>query len=1005
MTIVRLLFLMNLLFVFNASTQVVVSFQSGETTDPWTYISSGASAIALNEAQLAPNKTSGTRSLVAGGNTGGGNCFAGGSGNGPSTARSFTFDPLDISQSNESTRTLTFNWGNRFPACNGTGWDSGENLTFTPYLDGVAQPTVTLVTGSNNAQFSIQTHQHTYSIPPCVNSFHFRISVTTNRSDEYLFIDDVQLTAPQLNGSGATPIAGPVYVCEGSIESYTVNPVPSLSYTWSGLPSGAQFTSANGTTSSSTMEIDWGTAAPGTYTISVITTNACGTEGTPQTLDVTVEPAPLPVNISGPATICSGQSVELQTNYTSNITWSTNETTPSIFISTPGTYSISINTACGLLTADHTVAPGELPLIQSVDVSPISCNGQDDGALLVTASASGALSYAINGGTWQASPIFSNLPAGDYVVSVQTDQGCTSQQTVTIQDLPPLEVTASNDGAVCEGTIIGLHATSNYTGAVGYSWSGPNGYTSDLSDPIDALESGTYTVIASYGACTSAPDQTVATVYAIPVANATNSGPYCAGEVIVLNGSVDLGNPATYSWSGPNGFSSMQQNPLTAIEAGNYELTVTVDGCSSLPAVTTVNLFPIPDALADYSAPFCPGTVLNLFGASSLSGVTYSWFGPNGYSSSEQNPSDATEAGTYTLTTSANGCISSPFELVVVPESPSLQVFNSGPACEGTLIQLSSATDATENLNYFWTGPNGFTSSLPNPSGVSISGTYQLTLTAGTCTVQSATEVLIHPNPIADFYEQSDCIYSPLAFNSLSYVPDYPNAIESWTWDFGDGTTGFGETTDHTYPTAGAYTAQLTVQSIHGCSASAQRIMNVWPKPNAQFSFYPEELSDFNPTVVFHNTTTNADSYSWIIDEQTFDLFEPEYTFENPSSAQTVTLIAYSDQGCIDTIEQIIPYRNELIYYVPNAFTPDGDEFNNTFNPVFSSGHDPYHYLLSIYNRWGELIFQTQDLAIGWDGTYNGRTVENGTYSWVIEVKFQESDDKASLVGHVSLIR
>jgi hypothetical protein len=264
------------------SAQVTVSFQGGEVGDPWGFTSTGASALASSEATQTPNKVTGTSSLVVGGNTGGGNCFDTGSGNGPNTARTFTFNTLDITSSNASTRTLTFNWGNRFPACSGTGWDSGENLTFRAYHDGVAQATVTLATGNNNAQFSILTNSYSWSVPPCVNQFYFVVSVTTNRADELLFLDEVKITAPQFNGSLVTSsISGNTSVCIGATENYNVTPEAGISYTWSGLPAGAAFTSANGTTTSSTMTVNWGTTPSGTYTLTVTPSNSCGVIGMP----------------------------------------------------------------------------------------------------------------------------------------------------------------------------------------------------------------------------------------------------------------------------------------------------------------------------------------------------------------------------------------------------------------------------------------------------------------------------------------------------------------------------------------------------------------------------------------------------------------------------------------------------------------------------------------------------------------------------------------------------
>lgn len=186
-------------FSFMADAQTTLFFQSGDVGDTWAFSSTGADPTAAAEALSPLNFTSAPQSLVVGGNTPGGSCIDGGSGNGPSTSRTFTFDAVDVSTSNQFARTLTFNWGNRHPVCTGTGWDTGENLIFTPVHDGVSQANITLASGANDAVFNIATNTFSYTVPPCVNSFSFILSITTNRRDELLFLDDVLLTTPGFN--------------------------------------------------------------------------------------------------------------------------------------------------------------------------------------------------------------------------------------------------------------------------------------------------------------------------------------------------------------------------------------------------------------------------------------------------------------------------------------------------------------------------------------------------------------------------------------------------------------------------------------------------------------------------------------------------------------------------------------------------------------------------------------------------------------------------------------
>ena len=179
--------------------QTIVAFQGAEPGDSWAYTASGASSIALAEAQSAANYTSGSQSIVMGGLTDGGSCLSGGSGNGASIANILTFSEVDISTSTNFTRELTFNFGNRFPECGGTGFDAGENLVFTPIFNGIPQAPIVVFTGSNNATLDIDLNDYAYSIPPCVTSFAFQLQISLNRDDEFIFIDDVSLSTPGFN--------------------------------------------------------------------------------------------------------------------------------------------------------------------------------------------------------------------------------------------------------------------------------------------------------------------------------------------------------------------------------------------------------------------------------------------------------------------------------------------------------------------------------------------------------------------------------------------------------------------------------------------------------------------------------------------------------------------------------------------------------------------------------------------------------------------------------------
>lgn len=697
----QLLFLLLSLVFFNQlHSQVTLSFQGAETGDPWSYTTSGASALAMSEALSAQNKTSGTQSLVAGGNTGGGNCFASGTGNGPSTARYFAFSTLDISQSNESTRTLTFNWGNRFPACNGTGWDSGENLTFTAYHDGVAQPTVTLATGSGNAQFSIQTHQHSHSIPPCVNSFRFTVSVTTNRADELLFIDDVILTAPQLNSSTAQPdpISGLTSVCQNAIENYSVTGVPSTVYTWSGLPAGAQFTSPNGTTGSNTITVDWGSAAPAIYTLTVTPSNACGASGTPQTIDVTVIGQPsVSISPSGQETICNGSSILITPSGSSGTyTWQDNSNGTTFLASTAGEYYVSVSNSCGSADSDTlTVTVIDVPTL-TITGSNSFCPG--DSVLL---TANGGTNYTwSNGATGTA--IYVTSP-GTYTVSSSNSCGSSDSPgfAVTVGTSPVAQISGNN--FFCTGDSVLLTASGGDT----YLWSnGHVGSTLYVSAP------GNYSVVASNGCGDSAPASVTINEFSIPTPAINGTLSYCAGDSTLLTAS----GATNYVWS-----TGTVGNSIYATSPGNYSVIGSNQCGASAPVTVTVAELSAPVGSINGTGHICEGEVGFL---STSGGDSYLW------STGETTETiNITTGGTYSVTIT-NTCGSATVSINVTSsfvEAAFSYVLGTGLPASAEFTNETSV-GAT---SYSWDFGNGDQSVLEHPStSYETSGNYLVTLTA-----------------------------------------------------------------------------------------------------------------------------------------------------------------------------------------------------------------------------------------------------------------------------------
>lgn len=346
--------------------------------------------------------------------------------------------------------------------------------------------------------------------------------------------------------------------------------------------------------------------------------------------------------------------------------------------------------------------------------------------------------------------------SGTYNLTI-TANGCTSaagSATVTINQTPGTP-TPTGNSPVCSGNAINLstNAVSNAT----YAWSGPSSFSSSSQNPSinnsTSAMSGTYSLTTTVNGCTSqAGTISIAVNNAPATPSASSNSPLCAGAT--LNLSTATVSNATYAWTGPNGFTSTQQNPslsnATTAMSGTYSLIVTTNGCSSLAgtvAVTVNSSATTPNASSN--SPVCSGGTLNL--STTVTGATYAWTGPNGYTSTQQNPSitnlTSANAGTYTLTVSSGNCTSQPASISVVVNSAlaTPTITTNSPVCVGNTINLS--TPAISNASYAWTGPNGFTSTQQNPSitnaGTANAGTYSVVITSGNCSSPAASSAVI----------------------------------------------------------------------------------------------------------------------------------------------------------------------------------------------------------------------------------------------------------------------
>lgn len=355
--------------------------------------------------------------------------------------------------------------------------------------------------------------------------------------------------------------------------------------------------------------------------------------------------------------------------------------------------------------------------------------------------------------------------------------------------------------------------------------------------------------------------------------------------------------------------------------------------------------------------------------------------------------------GSYTITSGAGACSSSA-TFTIDPQLPNVTpTFNiTSNICEGT-TPPTLPTTSTNGVSGTW-----------NPAVVDAvvgTGTYTFTPTVGQCASVVTVDITVSSGLIASFTADNTSGCAPLKVDFTN--TSVGNGTCSYT--ISNGVVLNDCNPSYTFTQSGCYDVTLTVTNETGCSGSVTEnsIVCVDESPTASFIANPGKIGGLTDIVHFNNTSSNANSYEWTLgDGSTSNETHPTHKYDLEESRYVVTLVAINASGCTDTISQVIPVEEELIYFIPNTFTPDGNEINQVFKPIFSSGFDPNDYHLTIFNRWGEKVFESYDADYGWDGSYgvnvNG-IVKEGVYLYKIVFKSNYNDKRMEVVGHVNLIR
>jgi gliding motility-associated-like protein len=971
-----------------------------------------------------------------------------------STSGTSTLPTQTILNPNASSGTVTYTVIPSLNGCDGPPVDYVITVNPSPVLTSIANQTVCAGASVSQVSFTSTPPGATFTWNNSNSSI--GLSATGNgnipsftglNSSNTAQVGQISVT-PSLNGcigSASTfsitinplPVMNPIQnqvVCAGvsvPTTSFSSQPI-GASYSWTNSEPNIGLAS-NGTGNILAFSGQNNTSNTLIGTI-VVTPTLNGCVGNTANFTISINPGPTTIASSN-SEICIGETLELYAsdatiqnvsylwsgpdNFTSNVQ---NPIIPSATLIHAGNYTVEVTANNCTSSSQVSVVVNDIPTSNASYNGPL-CEGDFLQLNATTSNVSGVVyswSHSNGFSSTEQNPIISPVNmsgAGIYTLTVSKGTCSSSSQIDVVINPVPVSIASSNS-PICEGENLMLFATNSTVPGATYLWQGPGMFDSSIQNPtiptVSVNNAGLYTVEVEANGCSSSSSVDVV-ISPIPVVTASSNSPICAGETLLLNAESISG--ASFLWSGP-GFSSSLEDPTisSSLESntGNYLVQTTLNGCVSYANVDVI-INPIPVIDLSSNSPLCEGDDLDLYANSSM-GATFFWIGPNDYISSEQMPSIAdvtsVNGGEYYVTANLNGCSSLASLTVVVNQPPVPLITSNQPLCEGETLSLSvtnSNTNIQGSSSVVWSGPDNFNSGLTDVTIANVTenqeGAYFVTLSSNGCVASASVWVNVVGVPMVNF---SPDIYegcSPLTviFENES-IPMDGDAI----WSFGDGETSQQlDQVEHVFTESGCYDVSLTY-SVEGCSNSITypQLICVFPGPVASFFIADTNINVMNPTFNFINQSTGAVTYEWDFgDWTTSDEIHPSHTYGDWPGEYLVELTVENEGGCIDKVVQVIHVKEILIFYVPNTFTPDGDGLNDVFSPIFYSGINPQEYTLLLYDRWGEIVFESHNHEVGWSGTYDGDFVQDGTYTWKIIFKDTINNKKHVYLGHVNLLR
>ncbi|MCB9361423.1 MAG: gliding motility-associated C-terminal domain-containing protein [Flavobacteriales bacterium] len=673
----------------------------------------------------------------------------------------------------------------------------------------------------------------------------------------------------------------------------------------------------------------------------------------------------------------------------------------------------------------------------TINTLPIANAGIDD-------TICSSLSYLLNpttsvgNGTWSGGPVgttFSpdaNTP--NATVTVPTDGTYTftwTEDNSTCVDTDNLEITFSNMSFTADSTqsVCGQSSgsiTVNVANGISpYQYSIDGGMNFQSSSIFNGLTANTYNLIVKDAAnCQVTGTETVtnAISFTADIINTTNvsCNGFADGTIEVL-GSDPL---ATYNYEW-NTNPIQNTNIASNLDTGSYYCIVIDDntGCVDTAFVSITQ----PDSVSISIVNINPDTVC-INGSATITaiasngsgaGYTYAWSGPNVNVTSTVDSLIVSPLTSSVYTVSAqdgNGCPSNIVSAFVYIY-PSLNVIATShdvAICPGESTTIDALGPYGGNGGpYTFTWDNGLGNGKTQTVSPAATTQYTVTVDDGCSPIASDTiTITVNPVPLVSFVgDQLNGCESFDGFTVNFTNTTNPAMVDSAYWIFENSfttDTNFFNVNDVNYSQAGSYDVSLMVttpSAMGGCVGMVNYVdyITVYNLPIPDFTSNPNPVTMFNPTVEFIDQSySNIQAWNWNFDGLgNSSENNPAFTFPSDTGNYWVTLTVTDQNSCIDSITKLVIVKGEYSIYVPNAFTPNSDNLNESFSPK-GFGLKENGYSFSIFDRWGEKLFETNELNTGWDGTFKSELAPLGVYIWKLTY-YDTNDIRHFEIGSVTL--